>query len=374
MSAPAQRPSQKVRVCVFCESWESGGIEAFLTNVICSMNRDGLVIDIVAARLGQSVFSAPMKERGVSFFQLSGSTRRVGENRRLFQKLVEKRRYDVFHLNAYQALSLTYLCTAKEAGVLVRIAHSHNTALRKSITRSLKLALHHWARKRYANDMTCRWACSKAAAEFLFGETGSWHFIPNGIDISRFRFDPEGREKVRNEMGLDGRLVIGNVGRLCYQKNQGFLLEVLGEVRKLNPESVLLLIGEGEDKSRLEEKAKTLGIEGNIIFYGTTDKVEQFYWAMDVFVFPSFFEGLGIAAIEAQASGVPVVCSEHIPKEALVTGQVTQLSLSAGARTWAEAVQQAKAVSDRTAAAGEISAAGYAVETVAARIREAWMG
>lgn len=361
------------RVCVFCESWESGGIEAFLTNVISHMELAGLEIDIVCARMGQSVFTAPLKERGVGFYQLSSSTRKVGKNFRLFQKLLEERQYDVIHLNAYQALSLAYLKLAKEAGVPVRIAHSHNTALRKSLTRPLKLALHQWARREYANEMTHRWACSKAAAAFLFGETGDWRFVPNGIDTERFRFDPEKRERVRREMGLEGKLVIGNVGRLCYQKNQAFLLDAFKELQALCPESVLLLVGEGEDKPGLMAKAETLEVKNGVIFYGTTNAVEQLYWAMDVFAFPSRFEGLGIACVEAQAAGLPVVCSEHIPGEALVTESVIQLPLSAGVRAWAEAALNGKASRDRTAAAKMVSAAGYDVKSVAAKIREVWM-
>ena len=362
------------RVCIFCENWESGGIEAFLTNVIRAMDPAGLKIDIVCAKLGRSIFTAQLMERNVGFYQLSGSVRRVGENWRLLQKFLKKRQYDVLYVNAYQSLSLGCLRLAEESGISVRIAHSHNTALRKSLTQPLKLVLHCWARKNYSDVMTCRWACSKAAAKFLFGETDDWHFIPNGIDVSRFRFDPEEREKSRKELGLDGKMAIGNIGRLCYQKNQEFLLDVFREVLVLCPESALLLVGEGEDRPKLLEKAKALGVKDSVIFCGATDKVERLYWAMDVFVFPSRFEGLGIAAVEAQAAGLPVICSEHIPREAWVTDQVTQLSLSVGSNAWAEAIRKAKAPPDRTAAAEMVSAAGYEIKTVAKKLKEAWVG
>lgn len=341
--------------------------------MIGHMDRRGLEIDLVAARLGRSVFTKPLEELGVHFYQLSGSTRKMAENRRLFRRLLEERRYDGIHLNAYQALSLQYLELARLSGVPVRIAHSHNTALRKSLTRPLKLALHHWAGKRYAGEPTHRWACSAQAARFLFGDAG-WTFVPNGIDVERFRFDPEGREEARRELGLENKLVIGNVGRLCYQKNQSFALDVFQILHRQQPESLLLLVGEGEDRKALEEKAKILGVDDSVIFYGTTDRVERLYWAMDVFAFPSLFEGLGIVAIEAQAAGLPVLCSEHIPGEALITAWATRRELTAGAKSWAEALLAARSPEDRQTAVGAVIEAGFGVETVAERVREMWMG
>ena len=362
------------RICVLCGTWESGGIEAFLANAIRSMDCTGLEIDVVCARLGRSVFTAPLEELGVHFRQLSGSTRKVGENRRLFQKLLEERRYDAVHLNAYQALSLAYLALAGEAGVPVRIAHSHNTALRKSLTRPLKLALHHWAKRKYANAMTCRWACSQAAAEFQFEDGENWTFIPNGIDTGRFRFDVEEREKSRRELGVEGRLVIGNVGRLCYQKNQEFLLDVFREVVAQRPESVLLLVGEGEDKLRLEEKAKALGIEDTVIFYGATHEVERLYWAMDVFVLPSRFEGLPVTWIEAQATGLPCFFSDSITEECRIGEGTRFLPLTASAREWAEEIAKVWTPADRAVAAEEAAAAGFDVRLVAETVKKAWMG
>lgn len=361
------------RICILCESWESGGIESFLCNTLLAMDRSGLEVDIVAAQLRDSVFTEPLKAAGIHFQELSGALRSP-KNGPLFSALLAERNYDVVHLNAYQGLSLHYLALAQKAGVPVRIAHSHNTELRKSPARPLKLALHRWARRAYRDVMTHRWACSTPAARFLFGDTSEWTFIPNGIDVKRFRFDPVVREQVRAELGLDGKLVIGNVGRLCYQKNQVFLLEVFREVQRQRPESVLLLVGEGEDRPALEERTRVLGLERNVIFYGTTHRVERLYWAMDVFAFPSRFEGLGIAVVEAQAAGLPVVCSEGVPPEAMVTDLAQRLPLSAGTAAWAEAALNGKAPENRAAAADEVSAAGFGVAAVAGEIKRLWMG
>ena len=330
------------KVVCLCESWASGGIESFLCNVLMRLDTGSLEVDIVAAQLDDSVFTDKLKARGIRFYELSGSMRKVGENHRRFRALLRERHYDVLHLNAFQGLSLAYLRIAKEEGVPVRIAHSHNTALRKSLTRPIKLAIHNWARERYPKDATAQWACSKDAAEFLFSarELGrrGFRFVPNGIDVERFQFNAAVRDEVRHELGLDGKYVIGHVGRLCHQKNQSFLLDVLAEVVKQRPESALLLVGDGKYEPMLREKARELGIAEKVLFYGASEHVERLYWAMDVFVFPSLFEGFGIAVIEARAAGLAVCCSEYVPEEARIAG-CTALPLDAG--IWAEEITQA---------------------------------
>ena len=215
------------------------------------------------------------------------------------------------------------------------------------MTRPVKLVIHAWARDAYTKYATDLWACSHTAAYFLFNgrelrEKG-FQFIPNGIDVERFRFDPVVRNKVRKQLGLEGQFVIGNLGRLCYQKNQRFLLDVLAEALKSNRNSRLLLVGEGEDRSALEDKARRLGVADMVIFYGTTDHVERLLWAMDVFAFPSLFEGLGIAAVEAQAAGLQVVCSEFVPKEAQITQTICSVPLTTGPGAWAAALMERSA-------------------------------
>ena len=338
-----RKATAKKRICCYCERWESGGIESFLFNMYSRLDPEKIEIDIAAAELRESVFTDSLREKGVYFYELSGSQRNVPANHRLFRALLRRRHYDVLHLNAFHGLSLAYLKIAKENGVPVRIAHSHNTALRRSVAKPLKLLLHNAARRRYAPCATELWACSKAAAGFLFPKRlltqNGFRFIPNGIDVERFRYDPEGRAAVRKELGISGEtLVVGNVGRLCYQKNQMFLLDVFAELVKKRPESRLLLVGEGEDKKRLQARCASLGIAEKVIFYGTTDHVERLLWAMDVFVYPSRFEGLGIAAIEAQAAGLPVICSENIPRETYITSYLRVVPLREGPASWATAL------------------------------------
>lgn len=366
---------KKIRVCCFCEKWESGGIESFLHNVLLRMDLSNMEVDLVAAQLKESVFSQRLQEHGVRFRELSGNQRNVPENHRLFQKLLRERQYDVVHLHIFQGMSLYYAHLAKQAGVPVRIAHSHNTDLRKSRTRWLKLQLHRLYAGRYAADATAFWACSKNAAEFMFPvrllKERDYTFIPNGIDTGKFRFNPAVREDVRRELGVANQFVIGNIGRLCYQKNQSFLLDVFAEVIKYRPESCLLLVGEGEDLSMLQEKARALNIQDRVIFYGTSKHAERLLWAMDVFAFPSCFEGLGIVAVEAQAAGLLTVCSENVPDEAAVTQLFLRVPLTDGAAAWAKVLLIA-ADTERELRADVTAAAGFDIASVATMIEKTY--
>ena len=362
----------KRKICVFCETWESGGIESFLTNVLLRLDMNCFSVDLVAAELKDSVFTERLEKHGVLFRQLSGNIRNIRKNRSIFRALLSRQKYDVLHLNIYQGLSMCYAAEAKKAGVPVRIIHSHNTALRKSLGRPAKLAIHNFAKRYYASAGTRFLACSADAAKFMYPlsiiKDQSFSVVPNGISTKRFQFCEEERSRFRNQLGLQGKFVVGHIGRLCYQKNQSFLLEVFAELAKLRPDSKLLLIGNGEDEGALRQKAQRLGITDDVIFYGSTATPEKTLWAMDVFVFPSHFEGLGIVAIEAQASGLPVICSEAIPAEAFLTCTISRLALMAGASVWARSIAACKKANHREKAAAGVRQAGFDIEDVSTRM------
>lgn len=368
---------EKIKICCFCEKWESGGIESFLSNVIQRLDPEKFQIDIVAACLSKSVFTGPLERLGVRFFELSGRQRGLLQNHRLFSALLRREQYHVVHLNLFQGLSLSYAGTAKRAGISVRIAHSHNTALRKSATKPLKELIHNAAKYIFAGDATEFWACSSNAARFLFPkralEKRGYRFIPNGIEVERFRFDPSVRDQVRAGLGLEDKLVIGNVGRLCYQKNQDFLLDVFAQVKRRRPESRLLLVGEGEPLEQLKEKARRLNIADCVIFYGVSAHVERLLWAMDVFVFPSRFEGLGIAAVEAQAAGLPVIASEFVPEEACVTPALRKVLLKAGPKQWADALIGAYPDGGRGAYGNGLNCMGFDISCVVRQIEASFL-
>ena len=363
-----------IRICCLCERWESGGIESFLCNTLSHMDLTCFEVDIVVASMRKSIFTEPLRNRGVRFFELSGNQRNILGNFLRFKILLRERHYDIVYLNAYQGLSLYYLKVAKQMGVPVRIAHSHNTALRKGAARPIKLAIHYLARSRYTSYATELWGCSSAAADFLFNKQElkkrGFRFVPNGVDVERFRFDSEKRAAVRAQLGIESCFVVGNVGRLCYQKNQMFLLDVFAEVCRQKPHSYLLLVGDGEDKGKLQAQCKMLGLGDKVLFCGTTEHVEQMYWAMDVFVLPSRFEGLSVAAVEAQAAGLPVVCSAALSPEIGITDSCCFVRLQDSFFSWVRAICSFPQQKGRRRAADKVRNSGFEITDIAEMITE----
>lgn len=355
-----------MRICYFLDSFESGGIEAFISGVILHLP-EHIEADIVAKRIGDSVFTERLKAFGVRFFELSGKSHSP-KNARNFKRLLRERRYDAVHLNIFHALDLRYAKIAKTYGVEVRIAHAHSAGLRRSASLPIKMLVHKFSRRIFLRFATTTLACSQKAAEFVFGGEADG-YIKNGIDTARFAYSEEKRKRIRGELSLDGKIVIGHVGRLSSEKNQVFLLSVLREILSIGADAVLLLIGEGEDKEMLRALSEELGIQKSVIFYGATTKVGELYSAMDIFLFPSLFEGFGIAALEAQCAGLPVICSDGVPSDAKICEGCITLPLDIGALKWADtAIDMLNARNERKSGCGEIIAAGYDISKTALEV------
>lgn len=364
----------KKKICVFCETWESGGIESFLTNVLKHIDLSKFEIDLIAKKIENSVFTPVLKKLNINFFELTGK-QHTFHNMKIFSELLAKKKYDIVYLNLFHSLDLRYAFIANKFGVPCRIVHSHNSDLHQSKTKKLKLLIHSLSKKRYSKFATNLWACSNISAKFLFSnkvlKEKNYKFIPNGIDIERFRFREDVRKKIRNNLGILDSFVIGNVGRLCYQKNQIFLINLLPEILKLYSNTVLLLIGEGPDRNTLLIEAQKRGIEKNVLFLGTTSVPEQYYCAMDIFMFPSHFEGFGIAAIEAQCSGLPVLCSDKLPPEVQCSNNIKFLTIDQGVIPWLSALEKIEYF-DRNFGAQQISAKGFDIQSVSSLIEEEW--
>lgn len=358
------------RICCFTETWASGGIESFLSKVLSSMDRDDLEIDLVTTQIDESVFTNELTRAGIRIIPLSGSKSNWLENCRRFRQLLKKNHYDAVHLNVFQGLQLVYLHIARKAGVPVRIAHSHGSDLRKSPLRPLKLLLHRAGRYLFGKSATHRLACSAQAAAFLFGANAPFQFIPNGIDTERFRFRSNERDRVREELGLAEKFVIASVGRLQNGKNHTFLLDVIKILVNQRSDAVLLLVGEGEAYDALVRKAAALGISDHLIFYGPSERVEELLWCADAFAFPSLSEGLGLVAIEAQAAGLPTLCSPFIPTEAKATDLFQSLPLNTA--DWAYALSGIESP-EREQYADFVKAAGFESRNVAETVRKFYL-
>jgi len=268
--------------------------------------------------------------------------------------------YDIVHAN-WNTLNLFTLLPACAAGVRVRISHSHSASDRRDTLRhAAKIALRPFARL-FATHFL---ACSRAAAEFQFGEklsgSGRVKLLRNAVEFDRFAFNQAARDELRASHGLQSRFVVGHVGRFSSPKNQEFLLRLFPQVVELRPDAALVFVGDGPDMDGCERLAMRLGLEEKVFFLGRRNDANLWYSAFDVLCLSSFYEGLGMALVEAQANGLRCVASDGITREADVTGNVEFVSLDDPA-VWAEKIVSRR----RVDAAGlpalreAIAASGY---------------
>lgn len=367
------------KVCLWCERWGAGGIESFAVNILSSMDRTGLDITILTTQKESDVFDARLESLGIPLKTLLSEPvkdpiRRTATVFRLLRRELEQEHYDAIHLNIYHGLALYYAVMAKKAGIPVRIAHSHNSSLRKSLTRPLKQLVHWASRAMFAGAVTDFCACSDVAAGWMFPERvqNKVSLIANGVDTGRFAFQSRERDKLRAELGIADKLALCCVGRICDQKNQSFLVEAFAELLKLRPDAVLYLAGSEDDGGRARAKAAELGISSSVVFLGVTSWIPQLLWACDGFVLPSLFEGNPVSAIEAQASGIRCFLSANISREAQVSDLVEFIPLEDGPIGWAMKLL-AGLDYQRRDTSDQLKAAGYDAAVSAEALRKLYM-
>ena len=261
-----------------------------------------------------------------------------------------------------------YLPVAKRSGVPVTVAHSRNAG----VVKGPKGAATKFFRRNLVKKADYCFACSELAGEDVFGkkamEQGQVKIIHNAVDAGRFTYDPRKRAQVREKLGLREELVLGHVGRFNYQKNHPYLIDIFAAVCQRRQDAVLLLLGEGSDMDKIREKCRQRGIEDKVRFLGNQKRPEDYYQAMDIFLLPSFFEGLPGVLVEAQAAGLRCFVSDTVTREAQATDLVTYLSIEQPAGRWAEHIL-AGAGYERRSTYRQMKDAGFDVAAQAAGYR-----
>ena len=283
---------EKIIVAHIMGKWNGGGVESVVMNYYKNIDRNRIQFHFLCDEDSTDI---PYEE----IEKLGGKVIVIPPYQKLFK--YQKELYRIFKENNYKiihshinALSVFPLRIAKKAGVPIRIAHSHSTSNKKEWKKNiLKMILRPFS-KLYANNY---FACTEYAGKWLFGkkvvERKELNVINNAIDLKKFEFNENTREDLRKELGIkEDVLVIGHVGRFMKQKNHEFLVEVFNEVYKKNQNTLLILIGQGPLLSEIKEKAINLNIEDKIKFIGQVTDVEKYYNIMDIFLFPSIYEGL----------------------------------------------------------------------------------
>ena len=320
-----------------------GGQETLWMNVFRKIDRSELVFDFLVSAKEKGDYDDEIENLGGKVIYVGDGkyngkiSKYYGQVKRVRDFFKNHPEYDTYHINTCHAFtSIFSVIGARMAGVSRIIVHSHNT-------NAVHPKLHKLA-KPFLNMLRFdAMACSEDAGVWMFGKRkvkrGKVRIVKNGIDTDIYKFDESIRKQKRLELGIDDdTVVIGHIGRFNFQKNHSFLIDIFEKVYKKCPNSKLLLVGRGELEEEIRTKVEQLGLSQNVIFLGIRSDVNELLMAMDVFLFPSLFEGLGIVLIEAQAGGVMSVCSSTIPEEAILTKDVVRVSLDDSADKWADTV------------------------------------
>lgn len=344
-----------VRVLQVVTHMNRGGLETMLMNYYREIDRSKVQFDFLTHRSdGEKDYDAEILTLGGKIYHLPPLNPFSFTYRKALDRFfAEHPEYHIVHSHL-DCMSSIPLHAAKKHGVPVRLAHAHNT----NQVHDFKFPLKLYYKKRIAHEATMLFACGQKAGEWMYsGE--NFQILNNAISTQRYAFLPEVREKMKNDLELNHRLVIGHVGRFGIQKNHAFLIEVFSKIILKRSDAVLLLIGDGELRSVIEQQVRLLNLQGKVRFLGLRSDIPDLMQAMDVFLFPSLFEGLPVTMVEAQAAGLPCFISDAVPAQCIMTDNVWQLPLSSAADAWAEKILKEYAVFKRHDTSAEIKNAGF---------------
>lgn len=327
---------------------KKGGTENVMINIVKNIDRDRFHIDflIFDKAPDQSDDKKYLESLGCRFYQITAR----GVDRKLHNRELDEffrdHEYDIVHTHM-DAIGEEALKAAKKHGIKALIAHSHNTdqldnpkGLKDHLHKCYLIYEKHLLR-RYAEYFV---ACSPEAGKWLFGDkicnSDKYLLLKNSIDSSAYAYDEETRNAVRKELGLEGRKVIIHVGQFRTQKNHGKVIDVFNELHKRDDSFALVLVGTGEEQDNIKSKVEALGLKEDVLFLGNRNDIPELLMSADVFLFPSLYEGLGIALLEAQAADLICVVSDTIPELAVLTEKVRSVNLTESASVWGDIVEE----------------------------------
>lgn len=328
-----------IRVAMIMGKMGGGGVEAVVMNYYRHIDKSKVQFDFIIDEDSTVVPENEINKLGGRVFRINGYQSPIKYSSDL-KKIFESENYKIVHSHI-NALSVFPLRVAKKCGIPIRIAHNHSTAAPGETKKNvLKYILRLFAKKYPTHYMSP----TKYAGEWLFGEkiaNEQLMILKNAVEIEKFAFNPDVRNQLRGKLKYKKEdFVIGNIGRLVWQKNQEFVLKVFFEYKKINSHAKLLIIGDGPLKEEILQEAKNLNIINSLTMLHNCENIADYYQVMDLFLFPSNYEGLGMVAVEAQISGLPVLASSVVPIDAKISNRFFFNYLNKSALSWANMINK----------------------------------
>ena len=367
--------SEPIRVLHVIGIMNRGGAETMIMNLYRHIDRSKVQFDFVENSREPAAFDEEILSLGGRIYRCPHYN---GKNHFTYVKWwndffkAHPKEYPIVHGHLGSTASI-YLSVAKKYGAYA-IAHSHSSGTDHSLHAKLYQIMSYNTR----NVADYFFACSEVAGKDRFGSkvTSGSHYavLNNAIDVNRFSYNPSVRNAVRDELGIGQiQLVVGHIGRYTKEKNHEFILKIFSELKKMDSNARLLMVGDGKLRTHIMQMAEQASLSSDVIFTGVRSDVERLVQVMDVFVLPSLYEGLPVTMVEAQAAGLPCIISDKVPPECILTeGLVDIMTLSASPKAWAEKILAKRAI-PRTDRRAEIAAHGFDITTEAVKLQEFYL-
>lgn len=363
-----------IRVLHITEKLQSAGIESFIMNLYRRIDRSKVQFDFLVLRNEHEFYEDEINALGGKKYFIESKKKntllRIYEESRLLEKFLKENHYDIVHIHYTTPLRAPYLEVLKNVGVKTRIYHSHSAYVQgKGFVKSL---IYDYMRKKIEKFGTHFFACSKVAAEWIFSKgvlsQNKAEIIYNGIDSHKFSYNETARNEIRSQLGIEGKKVLIHTGRFLEQKNHSFVVDVFANLKKKCPNSVLLLLGMGPLQNLIRQKVHTMGLDDDVLFLNVKPDVYNYLCAADCYIMPSLYEGLPVAAVEAECSGLPSVLSTNITKEVALTENVFFVDLKESIEKWSDVIIKAWDI-QRKDCSDRVSSCGYDVHNVAEKMQ-----
>lgn len=333
-------------------AWGSGGVERLICNYIENMS--GVKIDVLILQKydEDSIFNETVTKNGGYIYHLENVSgwilSRLKQRYAKIKEFCSEHKYDIIHVNGGTGIDCLYAYAAKKgcpSAKVIMQSHADNVEPPHLF---FKHVLHRVGKCLFSNKPDANLACSNNSLKWMFKEKyitdKPSYVLFNGIKINNFSYDITERQNAREDLGLTKEYVVGTVGRFVPQKNPYFILETIKELTILDKNIAFIWVGDGPLFDKIKLTAQEKHLDSYIHFVGATKNTRKFYLAMDCFILPSVYEGLGIVNIEAQAIGLPCVVSNKVPIEAKVTDLIEFIPLEISARDWAKRIISKKSI------------------------------
>lgn len=362
-----------MKVLHFVDIMNRAGQETLIMNIFRTIDRNNIQFGFLCTNPNKGDYDDEVVKLNGKIFHVT--VNRIKGKLRHFDNFIilcktlkgYTKDYDVFHIHTHHAFdALISAGAAYIAGFKKIVVHSHSSFAEAHIL------LHKFSKMPLNLLPITKLCCSSSAGEWMF-TNHDYTVINNAIDLQKFKFNNQLRRDIRHEYNLENNYVIGNVARFAKSKNHSFLIEVFNQYLKYDKTAKLILVGTGAEEKSIKYKCDKLGISDCVLFLGNRNDVHKLLQAMDLFVFPSLYEGLGIVVIEAQSSDLPCLVSDNMPMEVNITKQLFRCPLSASADEWAKLMLNIKAKGfdkirvDNTVL---LQSENYSIQTIAKELAE----